>query len=279
MIEQKIIQYASTKEILHILKIGSESFAKRENGIITVQTEFLETMAKNIKKLRKASQKFVIVSSGAVQMGRKNFEEDGLDWNNTTKQYLASEGNTETNEQWKNIFAKNGIRIAQGLLNSEVDNGNYIQHVGEALNHGRIMIFNENDLVATRQRIDGIIFKDNDTLVGRIAKDLAADKLAIFSSIDGYLEHYNTTQEKLIRNLDVNQIKALIKIETTKNEIKLTAGDNSEVGTGGILTKLEGILDYLENVEHGQARIINSSKLESVKNYFGNTHNGTHFSN
>jgi glutamate 5-kinase len=258
---------------LYILKIGSESFAKRVNGKIEVQTKFLHQLAQNISKLRQEGQEFAIVSSGAVQMGRKSFEKDDLDWTNISKQSLAAEGNVSLLATWQNIFDSYDIKIAQILLNSEVHNGNYIKHAKELIKMGRIVIFNENDVVATRNREIVIIAKDNDTFAGQIAKDLNAHHLGIFSSIDGYIQNHGTGNAKLLKQVSSKKLAELLEFENCNNSSK------SEAGTGGIVTKLEGIQIHLSQEGQRRANIVDSGNQISVRNYFDNTHNGTIFTN
>jgi glutamate 5-kinase len=256
---------------LHILKIGSESFAKREGLKIQVQTQFLDQVARNIALLRKRKQAFVIVSSGAVQMGRKSFEEDGIDWTSVSKQTLAAEGNVSLISNWHQVFESYGIKIAQILLNSEVHNGNYIQHAQQLIKAGRVIIFNENAVVATRDREIIIIAKDNDTFAGQIAKDLDAEKLGIFSSINGYIQNHGTKTAQLLKEISNEKLTQLIAFE---NQI---TGIKSEAGTGGIITKLEGIGIHLSQSGFREAQIIDSANKLNVQDYFDGIHKGTLF--
>jgi glutamate 5-kinase len=265
-----------TNKELTIIKIGSEGIIIRnEDGGFEVQQEFVDQITRNIAQLRESTN-FVLVSSGAVSMGRKICQETGIDNVEllNCKQALASLGANDLINIWQQSFLKHGIRASQNLLNSETDNGKYAESAKVLINSGIVTIFNENDFVATREREDRLIFEDNDTMAARIAQDLGAKNLTIFSrGINGYHKDFGTDQEMVLETLNLTQIQDLITLEQFKCSTK------TEGGTGGILTKIIAMRNFLTTNSSGVGRIVDASNSQSIDNYFQGNYKGTVFAN
>ena len=180
----------------------------------------------------KEKKKIVIVSSGAIALGRKflGIKTKGLKIDKS--QALASIGQIELMDLFKKVFDKNKIKISQILLTLDDTEQrrrslNARRTIDNLLTMGIVPIVNENDTTATTE----IKYGDNDRLAARVSQIISADCLLLLSDVDGlYTDNPKKNKKtKLIKN--VNEINENIKKYATKAE--------NLYGSGGMKTKID----------------------------------------
>ncbi len=217
-----------------VIKIGSASLAHPETGKLDLIK--LETLVREAVDLQNRGMEVVIVSSGAIMVGRNALGLTGKSSNINVQQACASVGQARLMMMYQKLFSEYNHMCSQILLTKAnmLDNLNRINAkntFNELLKFGVVPIVNENDTVATHE-IDKIsVFGDNDTLSAVVTALIHADLLILLSDIDGmYTDdpHVNKNA-KFIEVIDRLNPDIL-------NMGKSTSG--SDVGTGGMTTKL-----------------------------------------
>jgi glutamate 5-kinase len=217
---------ASAKRI--VIKIGSSLIAESAR----VRNAWLAAMAADIASLHAAKKEIIIVSSGAVALGRPKVGLGNGKLSLEEKQAAAAAGQPLLIQAWQQAFEKHNIHVAQLLLTLEdsEDRARYLNAratFSTLLSHTLIPIVNENDSVATAE----LKFGDNDRLAARVAAMLSADCLVLFSDVDGLYDK-NPAQHKNAKHIPV--IKAL-----TREIMAMGGGAASSVSNGGMKTKLD----------------------------------------
>ena len=233
-----------------VIKIGSSSLAHKDTGRLDLIK--LEILAREISDLRNQGKEVVLVSSGAIMVGRNTLGLKEGPENLTEKQACASVGQAKLMMIYQKLFSEYNQICSQVLMtkNTMLDNLNRINSKNtflELLSLGVIPIVNENDTIATYE-IDYLsVFGDNDTLSAVVASLIGADLLILLSDIDGlYTDdpHQNPDAKfiEVVENLN-DHLMAMGKGSTGSN-----------VGTGGMATKLSaaqvaissGVDDYCQ---------------------------------
>ncbi len=206
-----------------VIKIGSAALSSDKSP------EFIATLASDCFDLIKQGKEIVIVTSGAVALGRKKLQ-------NVVKleekQAAAAIGQIMLMQAYQDNFAVHGLTVAQLLLTPD-DTENRRRHLNarntieSLLSHSVIPIINENDTVATEE----IRFGDNDRLSARVAQMIGANLLIILSDIDG-LYTANPNEDR-----NAQLIKVVEKI-TPKIEAMAKGALKGGVGTGGMASKI-----------------------------------------
>lgn len=216
-----------------VIKTGSSLVTHEETG--QPRYEWMASLAQDVATLRKAGKQVILVSSGAVSLGRNLL---GLKQKNALrldeKQAAAACGQVALMDAWKTPFAHHGYTVAQLLLT--LDTSEFRRRYLNARNTletllelGTVPIVNENDTVATAELRIG----DNDRLAARVAEMAGADTLLILSDINGFYTANPST------NPNAEYIPL---VEALTPEIEAMAGDSgSAVGTGGMITKLQAV--------------------------------------
>ena len=220
-----------------VIKVGSAVLAN-SNGI--VNQSILAAISEDIAWLLKNGKEVLIVSSGAIALGRKKMK---LSDSSTLaeSQALAAHGQIELMSAWKKHLNKFSIPIGQILLTPrdtelKLSSKNAKQTVSKLIEAGCLPIINENDSTAT----DEIKFGDNDLLASKVAKLLGADLLIILSTVDGLYTSEEDVQIKRAGSL----IKEVNKITP---KIKKMAGHASQMGKGGMISKIDAAEICLKN--------------------------------
>ena len=212
-----------------VIKIGSSILIDKKGKPKKI---WLKEFAKDIKNLIKKKKQIVIVSSGAIAIGCKYL---GIKKNSLKvdkSQAVASIGQIELMNFYKNIFNKSKIKISQILLTLDDTEQrrrsiNARRTIDNLFKMGIIPIVNENDTTATTE----IKYGDNDRLAARVAQIISADCLILLSDVDGL---YTDNPKK---NKASNFIKTVKKID---NNIKKYATRAENLyGSGGMKTKIE----------------------------------------
>lgn len=212
-----------------VIKIGSALLV--EGG--RANASWLKALGDDIAALRARGVEVVVVSSGAIALGRGRL---GLSRSARIdeKQAAAAAGQSLLMQAWEGALSPHGLTPAQVLLTRDDTERrrrwlNARSTVDALLRLGAVPVVNENDTVATEE----IRYGDNDRLAARTAQLARADLLVLLSDIDGM---YDADPR---RNPDA---KHLSLVETLTPEIMAMAGEANAaaaVGTGGMRTKLE----------------------------------------
>lgn len=215
-----------------VIKIGSSSLQHPETGDLDYTK--LDVLVRELCDLRNRGKDVVLVTSGAIAVGRKAVMHSA-DKDNpiAVKQACAAIGQARLMMTYQKIFAEYNQVAAQILMtkNTIVDNLNRYNAKNtfdELFKLGVIPIVNENDTVATYE----IEIGDNDSLSAIVASLVHADLLILLSDIDGlYTDDPHTHPDaKFISEVD----------ELTDELMQMgKASTGSSVGTGGMNTKLQ----------------------------------------
>ncbi len=234
-----------------VIKIGSNTLANADGSI---NKEFLSELGDQVAGLIKRGKQIVLVSSGARIAGvatiGKWMRKEDIHY----KQALCAIGQVELMDAYRKVFAIHQTHVGQMLLTREdFLDGNRTLNIRNTLftllDEGVVPIINENDTVS----VEEIKIGDNDTLAALTANLWNADLLILFSDISGLYsknpnEHPNATLIEVVEDLD----QLLPNIE---------AGNTSNFGTGGIITKLEAARKVNS---YGIPMILASGKKERI---------------
>ncbi len=213
-----------------VVKIGSSLIVDPDSG--APRAEWLASLATDISRWRDAGRQVLVVSSGAVALGRRAL---GLSKSPALeeKQAAAAIGQTLLMGAWGHAFAPFGILAAQALLTLDDTETrrrwlNARATLETLLSFGAVPVINENDTVATAE----IRYGDNDRLAARVSQMVAADLLLLLSDVDGL---YTADPRKFPDACHVPEIRAL----TPEIEAMAGAPDAKGMGSGGMRTKIE----------------------------------------
>ena len=213
-----------------VIKIGSSILVNKSNH--KIKNNQLNSLCKEIKVLHEKNKEIVIVSSGAIALGKKMISSIKPIIKLEDKQAAAAVGQIKLINNWKNSLSKQKIECAQLLLtlNDSEERRRYLnarKTINSLLKRNFIPIVNENDTVATEE----IRFGDNDRLAARVAQMISAELLIIFSEIDGMYEQNPNISPKA---------KKITKIKSINKQIESAASNkSSKLGTGGMKTKID----------------------------------------
>jgi glutamate 5-kinase len=166
-----------------IVKIGSALLVTATGEI---RREWLAALIDDIARCRARGQEVLLVSSGAVAVGRWDLGLTGRALRLEEKQAAAAAGQIRLAHAYLEELGRHGLRVAQILLTPE-DTEDRARHLNaratleQLLALGAVPVINENDTVATAE----IRFGDNDRLAARVAQMISADTLVLLSDIDG----------------------------------------------------------------------------------------------
>lgn len=216
-----------------VVKIGSSSLQHPETGDLDYTK--LDVLVRELCDLRNRGKDVVLVTSGAIAVGKKAVGIGKDDTNSNpiaVKQACAAIGQARLMMTYQKIFAEYNQVAAQVLMtkNTIVDNLNRFNAHNtfmELFNLGAVPIVNENDTVATYE----IEFGDNDSLSAIVAALVDADLLLLMSDIDGLYtdDPRQNPDAKFIEQVD----------ELTDELMQMgKSSTGSSVGTGGMNTKL-----------------------------------------
>lgn len=216
----------NTKRI--VIKIGSSLLIKKDE----FNSIWLQNFIEDIIFLKKNKTEILIVTSGAVSLGKKYLKLDKKKLKINEKQACAACGQVILMNNFKKSFAKKKIKVAQILLTySDTEDRrkslNSRETIFELLKYGTIPIINENDTVAT----DELKFGDNDRLAARVSQIISADKLFLLSDVNGLY----TKNPKI--NRDARLIEKIDEID--ERHFKMAGSYTNVYGTGGMQTKIE----------------------------------------
>ena len=221
--------FAATRRL--VIKIGSAIIVDPETG--TLRNAWLKSLAADIANLRTQGVEIILVSSGAIALGRGRLGLVGQKLMLAQKQACAATGQSLLTRQYEDTLMAHDIPTAQALLTlNDTENRrrwlNARVTLSTLLGLGVVPIINENDTISTTE----IRYGDNDRLAARTAQMMGADTLILLSDIDG-LYTDDPRQNEYAKHIPI--------IDQLSDEIMQmggTANKASGLGTGGMATKL-----------------------------------------
>jgi glutamate 5-kinase len=212
-----------------VVKIGSSILVDETRG--EIRRDWLETLTDDVARLHKGGCEVVLVSSGAIRLGRTHFKLAPGPLKLEESQAAAATGQIQLAHAYQEALARHGITVAQVLLtlDDSEERRRYLnarQTMATLLAMKAVPVINENDTVAT----DEIRFGDNDRLSARVAEMISADTLVLLSDIDGLY----TGDPRLDASA-----RFIPEIREITPAIEAMGGNAaSELSNGGMATKL-----------------------------------------
>ena len=213
-----------------VVKIGSSSLQHPETGDLDYNK--MEVLVRELCNIRNAGKEVVLVTSGAISVGKKAVHIKNANETIAIKQACAAIGQSRLMMVYQKIFAEYNQVCAQVLMTkdtitNDINRINAHNTFSQLLELGVIPVVNENDTISTFE----IKFGDNDTLSAIVASLINADLLILLSDIDGLFT------DNPRKNPDAKFIETVEEInEDIINMAKSDTG--SSVGTGGMNTKI-----------------------------------------
>ena len=214
-----------------VFKVGSALLVDDKTG--AADRAWLEAFCADAAALRAAGKQVLVVSSGAVALGRRRLGLTGRKATLPEKQASAAAGQSLLMRAWEEAFEPHGIGVAQILLTRDDTETrrrwlNARATTETLMGLGVVPVVNENDTVVTEE----IRYGDNDRLAARVAQMAGADLLVLLSDIDGL---YTADPRK---NPKAEHISLVSEITAEIAGMAEGANAAAGVGTGGMATKL-----------------------------------------
>ncbi len=254
-----------------VIKIGSSSLMHEETGKINLNK--IEKMIRILVDIKNSGKEVVLVSSGAIAVGKNTIGLHERPDEISVKQACAAIGQAKLMMVYQKIFAEYNTIAAQVLLtkntiSNDVSRTNAENTFKELLHMGVIPVVNENDSVSTYEIEQVQSFGDNDRLSAIVTAIIGADLLILLSDIDGlYTDDPNSNPEASFIGL-VEKIDSRLM-----NMGKGTSG--STVGTGGMAAKL--IAAQIANNSGADMVITNGNDIDNIQRVMNGEAVGTLF--
>ena len=220
-------EWDSAKRI--VIKIGSSLLADAQTGALN--RKWLTSLIADVAALKAQGKEVILVSSGAIALGRKTLDLPSGPLRLEENQAAASVGQIGLAHAYEETFRGAKLVVAQILLTlgDTEERRRYLNArstMETLLRIGAVPVVNENDTVATNE----IRYGDNDRLAARVASMMSADCLILLSDVDGL---YTSAPGS-------DDAEHLAEIEEITPEIEAMAGDTgTELSRGGMVTKIE----------------------------------------
>jgi glutamate 5-kinase len=212
-----------------VVKVGSALLVDQETG--RLNRAWVEALVDDLRRLRRRGQQVILVSSGAVALGRRHLNLPRGPLRLEESQAAAAVGQIRLAHAYKELLDDDQITVAQVLLTLQDSEQrrrylNARATLESLLSLGALPVINENDTVATSE----IRYGDNDRLAARVAQMASADCLVLLSDVDGL---YTSDPNK---SADARFIERVTEI--TPEIEAMGGGSASAVGSGGMATKI-----------------------------------------
>jgi glutamate 5-kinase len=212
-----------------VVKVGSALLVDGEKG--RLNRTWLESFAQDVAQMHKRGQEVILVSSGAIALGRRHLGLGAGKLKLEESQAAAAVGQIRLAHAYKELLDGYGITVAQILLTlgDTEQRRRYLNArdtFATLLALRAVPVINENDTVATAE----IRYGDNDRLAARVAQMVGADCLVLLSDIDGLY----TANPHL--HPDARFIPRVFEI--TPEIEAMAGGAGSAMGSGGMQTKI-----------------------------------------
>ena len=254
-----------------VIKIGSSSLMHKDTGRLNLRK--IEKLVRTLVDLKNSGKDVILVSSGAIAVGRTAIGLHERPDELPVKQACAAIGQAKLMMVYQKIFAEYSAIAAQVLMTkttvvNDTSRKNAENTFNELLKLGAIPIVNENDTVATYEIKQVQTFGDNDRLSAIVTSIVGADMLILLSDIDGlYTDDPNS-------NPDAKFIDQVDKIDDNLLDMgKTTSG--SSVGTGGMATKL--IAARIATSSGADMVIANGNNIDNITGIMAGEDVGTLF--
>ncbi|MDE2183887.1 MAG: glutamate 5-kinase [Alphaproteobacteria bacterium] len=214
---------------LVVVKVGSSLLVDADTG--SLRREWLKTLSADIAALKNEDRHVVLVSSGAIALGRRGLKLKAGPLRLEESQAAAAAGQVRLAGAYADILKADAMTAAQVLLTLDdtEERRRYLNAratLRTLLALGAVPVINENDTVATTE----IRFGDNDQLAARVASMMEADVLVLLSDVDG-LYTADPTKDGAARHIP--------EVAAITPEIESMAGGSaSGLGRGGMTSKL-----------------------------------------
>src|SRR6266849_206663 len=256
-----------------VIKLGTSTVTDAEGGVCRQR---VEPIVDGISQLVEAGRQVMLVSSGAVGLGRSLL---GLHparlKDMAVKQACAAAGQSLLMESYKRLFDALEQKIAQILLTEEDFSNwgrysNFRRTMEKLLGFGVLPIVNENDTVSTAEleMVSGgrqAAFSDNDRLAALVMSGMEADALVLLTNVEGFLRKKSGGKHSELESF----------VERVTPEIRAEAAGPSQSGRGGMSTKIEAA-EIAMNCG-GVALIAHGAEPKTLENVFGGENKGTVF--
>ncbi len=218
---------ANTKRV--VVKVGSTLLVDSAAGAF--KHDWLASLAADVAALKQAKKEVIVVSSGAIALGRRALKLKSGALRLEESQAAAAIGQVRLAQAYVDAFHGHDIQVAQILLTLEdtEERRRYLnarETLRTLLALGAVPVINENDTVATAE----IRYGDNDRLAARVASMLEADMLVLLSDIDG-LYSANPQRDPSARHIP--EVRAI-----TPEIERMAEGPVSGVSKGGMQSKI-----------------------------------------
>jgi len=221
-------EWTSAKRL--VVKIGSSLLVDGTSG--TLRADWLGSLCDDIAKLRQQGKDVIVVSSGAIALGRNVLKLPRGALKLEDSQAAAAVGQIDLAHAYEDAFRARGLVAAQVLLTltDTEERRRYLNArntMTTLLKLGAVPVVNENDTVATSE----IRYGDNDRLAARVASMMSADCLVLLSDVDGF---YTAPPGSSPNGRRLDEVRDITP------EIEAMAGNvASELSRGGMVTKIE----------------------------------------
>ncbi|MFL5042124.1 MAG: glutamate 5-kinase, partial [Xanthobacteraceae bacterium] len=212
-----------------VIKVGSSLIVDAKAGALN--EAWLASLTEDIAELHRETRDVLIVSSGAIALGRSRLKLPVGPLKLEDSQAAAAVGQIALARTWAEALGRHGITAGQVLLTlgDTEERRRYLNArstIARLLDWGAVPVINENDTVATNE----IRYGDNDRLAARVATMIAADLLVLFSDVDG-LYSAPPAIDPAARHIPV--------VERITPAIEAMAGGaGSDLSRGGMRTKV-----------------------------------------
>lgn len=215
-----------------VVKIGGATITQSHHDETSIRHDWVKALSADIRDLRQQGKHVIIVSSGAIMLGRHylNYRHKKT-LRLEEKQAAAASGQTLLMRAYEDALSQYNIHGAQILLTLQ-DTEHRRRHlnaratINELLAHDIVPIVNENDTIAT----DEIRYGDNDRLAARIATMMGADALVILTDVAGLYDRNPKT------HADARHIPTITKIDETIEQ--MAGAQINPYAHGGMATKI-----------------------------------------
>ena len=249
-----------------VFKVGTSTITHPETGALDFIK--LEKFIRILTDLHNRGKDVLVVSSGAIAVGRKALGLKERPTQQDVKQACAAVGQIRLMTVYQKIFSEYNQYVAQVLMTKvtiadDTSRHNAYNTFRSLLDMNVIPIVNENDTVAT----DEFTLSDNDYLSAIVAAIAGADLVVLLSDIDGlYSDDPNL-------NPDAKRIPTVDMI--TDEMLDMAGGPTTDLGTGGMISKLEAA--GIANDAGADMVIINGNDMDNIERLFNGEDIGTLF--
>lgn len=252
-----------------VVKVGSTTITHEETGNINFTK--LEKLVRILTDLHNQGKEVVLVTSGAVAVGRKSIGMQERPKTISEKQACAAIGQASLMTVYQKLFSEYHQPCAQILLTkftvlNEISRQNACNTFEELFKLGVIPIVNENDTVSTDEMVN-LGIGENDTLAALVTALIHGDLVVLLSDIDGF---YSDDPKKNPEAVFFHQIDDL-----SESVLGMAKGSSSSLGTGGMQTKLSAA--KIATDSGADMIIANGADIENLRRVMDGEQVGTLF--